>query len=141
MYTYIHIYMFLMSMRLLCSVDSSLSLFSEPETVIQVLTTGFWPSCPPTDRLILPPCLAPPMSRFEDYYRGKYGGRRLVWAHALGRCIVVARFNGGAVKKELEVSFFQVLILEGAVYIRLCNDAPYNIINVSGVGVAVFQGI
>lgn len=80
----------------------------EPETAIQVLTTGFWPSCPMIENLMLPTELIPVMTRFDNFYRSKYSGRRLQWAHALGRCVVVARFKNGSVKKELEVSFFQV---------------------------------
>lgn len=85
---------------------------SEPETNIQTLTTGYWPSYPSMDTLIIPSHIfIPVMQRFERFYREKYSGRRLVWAHALGRCIVIAKFNHGNLKKELEVSFFQALIL------------------------------
>lgn len=47
--------------------------------------------------------------RFNDYYTNKYQGRRVVWQHSLGTCVVKARFNTGT--KELSVSLFQTLVL------------------------------
>jgi hypothetical protein len=46
----------------------------EPEMVVQVLTTGFWPSYPTdADRLlILPPILVPLIDRFNSFYTSKY---------------------------------------------------------------------
>jgi len=76
---------------------------------MQVLTTGYWPSPTPTTTLILPEELTMRMQHFEQFYADKYQGRRLVWAHALQRCVVSARFPKG--KKDLEVSFFQALVL------------------------------
>jgi hypothetical protein len=94
----------------LSSTASSLS--SEPETIIQTLTTGHWPSYPSIETLVIPGHIfIPIIQRFERFYRDKYSGRRLVWAHALGRCVMIARFNHGRVKKELEVSFFQALVI------------------------------
>jgi hypothetical protein len=42
---------------------------------------------------------------FRDFYLTKYSGRRLVWQHSLGSCVLRAAFPKGA--KELSVSTFQ----------------------------------
>lgn len=55
---------------------------------MQVLTTGYWPSAAPTTTLKLPEEILSRMSTFEAFYAAKYQGRRLVWAHALERCVV-----------------------------------------------------
>ena len=73
---------------------------------IQVLTTGFWPSSPSCDTIIIPSELLSLMDNFVGFYSDKYQGRRLSWAHYLERCVVTARFLKG--KKDLEVSLFQV---------------------------------
>jgi cullin 4 len=49
------------------------------------------------------------LDRFTEYYAAKYQGRRIVWQHSLGTCVVKARFNPGP--KELSVSLFQTLVL------------------------------
>jgi hypothetical protein len=49
------------------------------------------------------------LRRFEKYYTTKYQGRRLMWQHSLGTCIVKSRFRPGT--KELSVSLFQALCL------------------------------
>ncbi len=80
----------------------------EIETSVHVLTTGYWPAYPPAE-VVVPPLLEPYMTRFAEYYMGKYQGRRLMWQHSLGTCVLKARFTPGA--KELSVSFFQTLVL------------------------------
>lgn len=55
---------------------------------MQVLTTGYWPSAAPTTTLVVPEEISSRMSAFEAFYAAKYQGRRLVWAHALERCVV-----------------------------------------------------
>jgi len=80
------------------------------ELEMQVLTTGYWPTAPPCTTLILPEEITTRVEAFESFYSNKYQGRRLVWAHALERCVVTARFPNN-VKKELEVSFYQALVL------------------------------
>lgn len=89
---------------------SSSSSLLEPETVIQILTTGYWPSFMSTDKVVVPAGPLPAiMARFNAFYCNKYQGRRLAWAHSLARCIITAKFPRG--KKELEVSFLQALVL------------------------------
>jgi len=80
----------------------------EVETSVHVLTTGYWPAYPVSE-VVVPMVLEPYMRRFSEYYTGKYQGRRLMWQHALGTCVVKARFLAGT--KELSVSFFQTLVL------------------------------
>lgn len=73
---------------------TSLTTPYEPEVSIQVLTTGFWPHATTIPSLHVPQWpFVTMMQRFDEFYRGKYQGRRLVWSHALERCIVVARFG------------------------------------------------
>ncbi len=55
---------------------------------LQVLTTGYWPSPAPTNTLVLPEEVTARIQSFEAFYGNKYQGRRLVWAHALERCVV-----------------------------------------------------
>lgn len=113
----------------LCSNSSS-----NTEMNIEVLTSGYWPtvsgastssssgdsSSSGTDdassaiknnvpKLLLPPELTTHMDRFNTFYTNKYQGRRLVWNHALERCVVSAYFPKG--KKDLEVSLYQALVL------------------------------
>lgn len=82
---------------------------NDTEMVVQVLTQGFWPSYPEMASLIVPPALAAHQAHFNEYYSKKYQGRRIAWQHALGHCIVKARFNGCT--KELDVSTYQTLVL------------------------------
>ncbi len=78
------------------------------EVTVQVLTTGYWPAYPPME-VAVPPALEPYISRFTEYYAAKFQGRRIMWQHSLGTCVVKARFTPGP--KELSVSLFQTLVL------------------------------
>ena len=91
---------------------------SGPEMSVQVLTTGYWPSVPHTDNLVLPAELVGLRDKFTTFYTGKYQGRRLSFAHSLDRCVVSARFAKG--KKDLEVSLLQAVVL-------LCFNRPENL--------------
>jgi hypothetical protein len=54
--------------------------------------------------------LAPTLEAFAAFYGTKYAqGRRLAWQHSLGHCVLKATFPSG--RKELDVSFFQALVL------------------------------
>lgn len=53
--------------------------------LMQVLTTGFWPSAPSSEGLVVPEEVRALQKQFNDFYVSKYQGRRLVWAHALER--------------------------------------------------------
>ena len=81
-----------------------------PDFDPKVLTVGYWPISVPTScTLKLPKNLLALRTRFDEYYTGKYQGRRLTWAHAVDRCVVTARLPKG--KKELEVNLYQALCL------------------------------
>jgi len=78
---------------------------------IQILTVGYWPVNPPGDnvKLKIPKAICQLRDKFVSFYVKKYQGRRLVWSHAVERCIVSAWFPKG--KKELEVSLYQAMCL------------------------------
>lgn len=44
---------------------------------------------------------------FKEFYLKKYSGRKLVWQHSLGTCVVRAAFPKGT--KELSLSTFQAV--------------------------------
>ena len=86
------------------------------ETSVSVLTAGFWPSYP-ADDVALPPELDTLQTQFTDFYLSKHGGRKLAWRHALGSCVLRARFASCGVR-EVAVSVFQTAVL------MLFNDVP-----------------
>lgn len=84
------------------------------EMSVHVLTSGYWPTYPPMD-VRLPHELNVYQDIFKEFYLSKYSGRRLMWQHSLGHCVLKAEFPKG--KKELAVSLFQAVVL------MLFNDA------------------
>lgn len=93
------------------SKSSGCSSRGDIDAHFQVLTIGYWPAPPPSESVRLPPELIASRDRFNVFYNAKYQGRRLMWAHALERCILASHFPKG--KKELEVSLYQALVLIG----------------------------
>lgn len=81
---------------------------------VHVLTTGYWPTYPPMD-LRLSHELNQYQDVFKEFYLSKHSGRRLMWQHSLGQCVLKADFPKG--RKELQVSLFQAVVL------MLFNDA------------------
>jgi hypothetical protein len=79
------------------------------EIAIQLLTTGYWPTFPTYPSLVIPAELQSLMTQFQQFYDSHFQGRRLTWAHALERCVVIGWFPKR--KHELEVSFLQALVL------------------------------
>ena len=75
---------------------------------VQVLTSGLWPTYPMLD-CNFPENLANGLEVFKKHYLSKYSGRKLLWLHSLGTCIMKVRFSSGV--KELSVSFFQAAVL------------------------------
>ena len=78
------------------------------EFAVQALTTTHWPSYKswvPT----LPRPLLRPMEVFQEWYRSKHSGRRLVWQHSLGTCTVVGHFRAG--RREFVLSELQAALL------------------------------
>ena len=79
------------------------------ETSCSVLTAGFWPSYP-ADEVALPRELDTLQAQFQTFYLDKHGGRKLAWRHALGSCVLRARFASCGVR-EIAVSVFQTAVL------------------------------
>ena len=87
------------------------SLPKQPELYVHVLTSSYWPIYTPA-AVQLPPDLTPCLETFSAFYNAKYSkGRKLTWQHNLGHCIIKATFPGPGGRKELDVSFFQALVL------------------------------
>lgn len=80
------------------------------EISIQLLTTGYWPTFPAYPTLVMPSELQALMRQFQHFYDHHFQGRRLTWAHALERCIVIGWFPKK--KHELEVSLLQAVVLK-----------------------------
>lgn len=76
---------------------------------VHVLTSSYWPAYTCL-RVNVPAHLSTGLETFTNFYLTKFSkGRLLTWVHALGHCILKAAFPAG--KKELDVSFFQALVL------------------------------
>ncbi|GMH01712.1 hypothetical protein Nepgr_003551 [Nepenthes gracilis] len=80
-----------------------------PALVVQVLTTGSWPTQPS------PPCNLPNelstlCEMFRSYYLGTHTGRRLSWQTNMGTADIKATFGKGQ-KHELNVSTYQMCVL------------------------------
>lgn len=78
------------------------------ELHIHVLTTGFWPTYPPS-KVRLPLILDKEVKVFESFYDSKYSGRKMVWQHSLGVVSIRGFFPKG--RKELSVSCYQATVL------------------------------
>ena len=89
--------------------SSSSSGAGKVETNFRVLTRGFWPESAPVN-VAVPVELAEAKSKFEVFYTSRFQGRCLKWVHQLDQCIVT--FNLPKGKRELELSFFQMLVLK-----------------------------
>jgi len=76
-----------------------------------VLTSGLWPTHPPSpERLALPGLAAQLQEMYAKFYAGQHTGRSLKWVPLLGQCALRARFNN-EVRKELLVSHYQAMTL------------------------------
>ncbi|MBA0782308.1 hypothetical protein Gotri_003161 [Gossypium trilobum] len=69
-----------------------------PTLVVQVLTTGSWPTQPTL------------CEKFRSYYLGTHTGRRLSWQTNMGTADIKATFGKGQ-KHELNVSTYQMCVL------------------------------
>eukprot|EP00252_Welwitschia_mirabilis_P026343 TRINITY_DN8630_c0_g1_i1.p1 TRINITY_DN8630_c0_g1~~TRINITY_DN8630_c0_g1_i1.p1 ORF type:complete len:804 (+),score=179.82 TRINITY_DN8630_c0_g1_i1:191-2602(+) len=78
------------------------------EMSVHVLTTGYWPTYSPME-VRLPHELNVYQDIFKEFYLSKHSGRRLMWQHSLGHCVLKAEFPKG--RKELAVSLFQAVVL------------------------------
>jgi len=82
---------------------------SQIDMNVFVLTTGFWPAYPVVTSLKIPDQISVSQKAFDDFYLGKFEGRRLTWQHSLGHCLLGAFINGE--RKELQVSLYQTMVL------------------------------
>lgn len=76
---------------------------------VSVLTTGRWPSPPPSCEIQLPLPLQRLATCFASFYVQQHRGRSLRWCPAWGQCLL--RANANTSRKELVVSHFQALVL------------------------------
>ncbi|KAK9064550.1 hypothetical protein SSX86_015932 [Deinandra increscens subsp. villosa] len=84
-------------------------LGDRPSLVVQVLTTGSWPT-QPSATCNLPTELMTICDRFRSYYLGTHSGRRLSWQTNMGTADLKASFGKGQ-RHELTVSTYQMCVL------------------------------
>lgn len=84
-------------------------LGDSPTLVVQVLTTGSWPT-QPSVTCNLPAELSALCEKFRSYYLGTHTGRRLSWQTNMGTADLKATFGKGQ-KHELNVSTYQMCVL------------------------------
>lgn len=75
---------------------------------VQVLTSGLWPTYQQME-CNFPESLFNGLETFRKHYLEKHNGRKLMWLHPLGTCIMKVTFSSGT--KELALSFFQAATL------------------------------
>ncbi|KAK9471904.1 Cullin family-domain-containing protein [Dipodascopsis tothii] len=75
---------------------------------VNVLSQAFWPTYPDVP-VVLPGYMATALESFKAFYLAKQTGRKLMWRHSLGHCILRADLPRG--RKELSVSVFQTAVL------------------------------
>ncbi|KAK6242775.1 Cullin [Theobroma cacao] len=80
-----------------------------PTLVVQVLTTGSWPT-QPSITCNLPAEMSALCEKFRSYYLGTHTGRRLSWQTNMGTADIKAIFGKGQ-KHELNVSTYQMCVL------------------------------
>nr|GMD29644.1 cullin-3A [Ipomoea batatas] len=80
-----------------------------PSLVVQVLTTGSWPT-QPSMTCNLPAELSALCEKFRSYYLGTHTGRRLSWQTNMGTADLKVTFGKGQ-KHELNVSTYQMCVL------------------------------
>lgn len=78
------------------------------ELVVNVLTTGFWPT-QSASVCELPPQLLKCCQVFKDHYLKQHSGRRLQWQTNIGNADLKATFNSR--KHEINVSTYQMCVL------------------------------
>lgn len=78
------------------------------DLTINVLTSSFWPTYP-TFKVNIPIEFLNYQNTFENFFSLNHSGKKLIWQHNLGHCILKSDFNCG--KKELQVSLIQTIIL------------------------------
>lgn len=77
---------------------------------VAVLTSGLWPTQPPSPDVAYPPLPLRLQEMFTAFYTAQHTGRSLSWSPLLGQCTLRASYEGN-VRKELVVSHLQALVL------------------------------
>jgi len=80
------------------------------ELSICVLTSGLWPTQPPSPDITYPTIPRRLQEQFSTFYSAHYTGRSLRWSPLLGQCTLRANYEGN-VRKEMSVSLFQAIVL------------------------------
>lgn len=80
------------------------------ELGICVLTSGLWPTQPPSPDITYPVIPRRLQEQFSTFYSAHYTGRSLRWSPLLGQCTLRANYEG-SVRKEMSVSIFQAIVL------------------------------
>jgi len=78
------------------------------ELSVHVLTTGYWPTQPPSN-CIFPPEVQRCTEAFTRYYTAKHSGRTLKWHASMGNADLRATF--GSRRHEISVSTYQMCVL------------------------------
>ncbi|XVF03355.1 hypothetical protein REPUB_Repub04eG0253800 [Reevesia pubescens] len=89
--------------------ESHPELTDGPTLVVQVLTTGSWPT-QPSITCNLPSEMSTLCKKFQSYYLRTHTGRRLSWQTNMGTADIKAIFGKGQ-KHELNVSTYQMCVL------------------------------
>ncbi|XP_073054307.1 cullin-3A-like [Primulina eburnea] len=84
-------------------------LGNSPTLVVQILTTGSWPT-QSSITCNLPAEMLALCEKFRSYYLGTHTGRRLSWQTNMGTADIRATFGNGQ-KYELNVSTYQMCVL------------------------------
>ena len=58
---------------------------------VNVLSQSWWPTYP-EKQVILPEAMVHALESFKEFWLKKQSGRKIMWRHALGHCIVSADF-------------------------------------------------
>lgn len=75
---------------------------------VNVLSAAAWPTY--LDVAVeVPVDIQQAVADFEQYYKAKHTGRKLVWKHAMAHCQLNCAFPKG--KKEIVVSSFQAIVM------------------------------
>jgi cullin 1 len=77
-----------------------------PLLLLQVLTTGYWPTYKPLD-VVMPAEMVACTQIFREYYDDKHNKRRLQWIHSLGNVTVKSRYPKNKIY-DLQITTLQV---------------------------------
>lgn len=91
------------------------------EMLVNVLTTGHWPTFKSFDTIYLPPEMDKCVKSFKSFYEEKTNHRRVSWMFSLGHVFLLGMFGGGG--KKVNRYDVQVTTLQAAVLLYFSNPA------------------